>query len=182
MRLRSALLLVALLAAVLAAANHHRQVRRAAPLTTANGSISGLCERVIDGDTIVLAGGEHVRYIGIDTPEAARNGHPAQRMADEATQLNRRLVEGRPVRIALDVRERDRYGRLLGYVYVRDEASGDEVFVNAELVKAGYAQVYTLPPDVRYSELLLELERQAREQGRGLWGKHDAPVAPADQP
>jgi micrococcal nuclease len=122
--------------------------------------------RVVDGDTIQVRLAdrlEKVRYIGVNTPELhGRAGHP-EPGAVEATALNRALVEGRRVRLELDVRERDRYGRLLAYVWVGD------VLVNAELVRRGYAQVMTIPPNVRYQGLFLRLQRDAREAGRGLW-------------
>ena len=87
--------------------------------------------RVIDGDTIIIDGGYRVRYIGIDTPEV----YPVvEAFGIEAWQANRRLVEGREVRLQSDVSETDKYGRLLRYVYV------DNTFVNAELVKQGLAR------------------------------------------
>lgn len=118
--------------------------------------------RVIDGDTIEVryVSGHlgRVRYIGIDTPE--RGDCYARR----ATEENRRLVGGRRVRLVQDVDRRDRYGRLLAYVH----ASG--VFVNAELVKRGFALQLTVPPNVRHAGLFGRLARQAREADRGLWG------------
>ena len=81
----------------------------------------------------------------------------------EATALNRRLVMGKTVRLELDVRERDRYRRLLAYVYVGD------LMVNAELVRLGYAHAMTVPPNVAHASRFVSLERQAREAGRGLW-------------
>jgi len=114
--------------------------------------------RVIDGDTIVLENSEHVRYIGMDTPE---KGRPFYR---EATGENKRLVGGKKVRLEYDVDRTDRYGRTLAYVYVGD------IFVNAELVKNGYAMIYTFPPNVKYYKTFLELQKKAREQKRGLWG------------
>ena len=80
-------------------------------------------------------------------------------------EANRRLVAGRRVRLETDVQARDRYGRLLAYVWVGD------VMVNAELVRQGYAQVMTVPPNVRHQELFVKLQREAREAGRGLWRK-----------
>ena len=77
--------------------------------------------------------------------------------------MNRRLVEGKPARLELDVQRRDQYGRLLAYVWV------DDVMVNAELVRQGYAQVMTVPPNVRYQELFLKLQREARAARRGLF-------------
>jgi micrococcal nuclease len=125
-----------------------------------------MVERVVDGDTIHVRLGarvEKVRYIGINTPEVHHPTKGEEPGGREATEVNRRLVEGKRVRLELDVRERDRYGRLLAYVWVGD------VMVNAELVRLGYAQVMTIPPNVRYQETLLKLQREARDAGRGLW-------------
>ena len=117
--------------------------------------------RVIDGDTIVLENGEKVRYIGIDTPETKHPSKPIAYYGKEATEANRRLVENKTVRLEFDAQERDRYGRLLAYVYV------DTIFVNAKLVKQGYAKVSTYPPNVKYQDIFLKLEREARKEGRG---------------
>jgi len=114
--------------------------------------------RVIDGDTIEIAGGERVRYIGIDTPEV---GEPYYQ---EATEANRNLVEGKRVRLEKDVEDRDEYGRLLRYVWV------NTTMVNAELVRLGYAYSYSHHPNTRYQEYILRVEKEAREQKRGLWG------------
>jgi micrococcal nuclease len=119
--------------------------------------------RVVDGDTIVV-GDERVRLIGIDTPETVKPGTPVQCFGREASAELKRLVEGRRVRLERDVEERDRYGRLLAYVYRGD------VFVNAELVRRGYASVATFPPNVRHVDLFVRLQREARAAGRGLWG------------
>lgn len=122
--------------------------------------------RVVDGDTIVVSLGtrvERVRYIGVNTPEVHHPTRGEEPGGREASAVNRELVEGRTVRLELDVQERDRYRRLLAYVWVGD------VMVNAELVRRGYAQVMTVPPNVRYQALFLKLQREAREAGRGLW-------------
>lgn len=120
-------------------------------------------KRVVDGDTILLANNERVRYIGVDTPESVHPYKAVEYMAKEASSFNKKLVSGKWVRLEFDVERRDKYGRLLAYVYEGD------VFVNAELVKQGYAQVYTFPPNVKYQELFLEYQRQARKNNRGLW-------------
>ena len=135
--------------------------------------------RVIDGDTVELENRERVRLIGIDTPEARYNTkleRDARRtkkdyrtiieMGKAATEFTKRLVDRQKVRIEFDVEKRDRYGRLLAYVYLPDGR-----MLNAELVKEGYAQMYTFPPNVKYSDLFLTLQQEAREQGKGLWGK-----------
>ena len=129
--------------------------------------LEGLVVRVTDGDTIGVRLGdrvETVRYIGINTPELARNGREEQPGASRAHGANRRLVEGRRVRLELDVQARDRYGRLLAYVWVA------ETMVNAELLRLGMAQVMTVPPNVRHRDRFRVLERTARAAGRGLWG------------
>lgn len=119
--------------------------------------------KVIDGDTIKLANGEKVRYIGIDTPETKHPKKAVQYFGKEAYEANKKLVEGKKVRLEFDVQKYDKYGRLLVYVYV------DNIFVNAWLVENGYAYAVTYPPNVKYQELFLRLQREARENGRGLW-------------
>ena len=118
--------------------------------------------RVIDGDTITIEGGYKVRYIGIDAPEIYPQ---VEAFGIEAWQANRKLVEGKEVRLERDISETDRYGRLLRYVYV------DDVLVNAELVRLGLARAKAYPPDTRYQEYLEEMEAEAREAGRGIWAK-----------
>ena len=117
--------------------------------------------RIIDGDTIEIEGGERVRYIGIDTPEVYPS---AEYYGMEAWEKNQELVGGCLVTLESDVSDRDRYGRLLRYVYV------DGVFVNAELVRLGCARAEPYPPDTRHHELLEQLEEEARAAHRGLWG------------
>ena len=134
--------------------------------------------KVIDGDTIQLSNGERVRLVGLDTPESS--GNPKLRrdskrtgqdvkaiieMGKKATEFTKQLVEGRQVRLEFDVQQRDKYARLLAYVYLQDGT-----FVNAQILKAGYAQVMTMPPNVKYQDLFLNLQQEAREQRRGLWG------------
>lgn len=118
--------------------------------------------RVIDGDTIELINGEKVRYIGIDSPERD-NGGDCYYL--EAKRNNENLVLGKMVRLVKDVSERDRYGRLLRYVYM------DSIFVNEFMVKEGFAQASTYPPDVKFQNLFLEAENYARKNNLGLWGE-----------
>ena len=117
-----------------------------------------LVMRVIDGDTVELADGRRVRYLGIDTPESG------EYYAENATTRNKELVEGKTVELQEGRRDQDEYGRLLRYVYV------DGVFVNAELVVQGYATAYIFDPDDRYSQILVQLEQYAKLRERGLWG------------
>ena len=133
--------------------------------------LEGTVLRLVDGDTIhVQVNGhvEKVRYIGVNTPEIHHPRKGEEPGGRDAREVNRRLVEGRSVRLEPDVQQRDRYGRLLAYVWVRRE-DGGEVMVNAELVRLGYAQVMTIPPNVRYTNTFLALQRQARDGHRGLW-------------
>ena len=123
--------------------------------------------RVVDGDTIeVSLDGEEedVRYIGVDTPESVKPGTPVQCYAKRASHFNESLVEGRRVRLVFDAEHRDVYGRLLAYVYVGDR------FVNATLVRRGYARTLTIPPNDRFAARFRHLERDAARAGRGLWG------------
>jgi endonuclease YncB( thermonuclease family) len=131
--------------------------------------------RVVDGDTIVIDrghGDERVRYIGIDTPESVKPNTPVEFMAKEASAANEALLAGRDVVLERDVSDTDQYDRLLRYVWLR-EGDGWE-FVNLELVRRGYAQVATYPPDVRWTDTFLAAQREARKAGVGLWG----PVTP----
>ena len=118
-----------------------------------------LVVQVIDGDTIELQDGSRVRYLGIDTPETDEYYYA------EATAKNRELVDGKIVELQRGKRDRDKYDRLLRYVYV------DGVFVNAELVAQGYAMAYIFDPDERYSQVLVQLEQYAKMKKRGLWGQ-----------
>ena len=135
--------------------------------------------RVIDGDTIeVSMGGElyKVRYIGIDTPETKHPEKPVEWMGQEASTKNEGLVGGKIVELEKDVSETDRYGRLLRYVWVGD------LMVNAELVRLGYAAVSTYPPDVKYQDLFLRLQKEAREAGVGLWAPTPTSLPPTQPP
>ncbi|MDX6662292.1 MAG: micrococcal nuclease [Solirubrobacterales bacterium] len=122
--------------------------------------------RAVDGDTIVVdLGGRHeyVRYIGVDTPETVKPGTPVQCFGPQAHDFNERLVQGRRVRLRLGVERRDRYGRLLAYVY-----SGRR-FVNAELVRRGFARTLAIAPNDRFAERFDRLQAAAGRDGRGLW-------------
>jgi micrococcal nuclease len=138
----------------------------------------GSMVRVVDGDTIVvrLAGREErVRLIGIDTPESVKPGSPVECFGKEASgHLASLLPEGTVVRLKGDVEQRDRYGRLLAYVY-RD---ADGLFVNAVMARDGFAEPLTVPPNVAHTAELATAARSARESGRGLWAACPAPGAP----
>jgi micrococcal nuclease len=129
-------------------------------------STAPMVTRVIDGDTIeVDIDGiiYRVRYIGIDTSELDDERPEFCALAQEATILNRQLVEGETIRLEKDVSETDIYGRLLRYVYV------DDIFVNAELVRQGLAWAKAYEPDTKYQDYLEELEAEARQDKIGIW-------------
>jgi micrococcal nuclease len=139
-------------------------------LVGAKRSDSAHVVRVVDGDTIVVRTGgrdERVRYIGMDTPESVKPGTPVQCFAKAASAANKRLVEGQEVRLVHDAEARDRYGRTLAYVY----RASDGMFVNAELVRRGYAKPLTIPPNVAHAVELRRLASAAHRAGRGLWSR-----------
>lgn len=121
--------------------------------------------RVVDGDTIEIDTGQKVRYIGINTPEIHSPTKGVECFGKEASLKNKELVEGKMVRLEKDISETDKYGRFLRYVYI------DDVFVNDLLVRSGYAQAATFPPDVRFSHDFKESERLARQENLGLWAR-----------
>jgi len=138
------------------------------------GMVAARVVNIVDGDTIdVLLDGRQyrVRYIGVDTPETVHPTRGVEPGGIEASNRNKQLVGGKTVYLERDVSETDRYGRLLRYVWL-DEGT----MVNALLVEEGYAQVATYPPDVRYQERFLELQRQARNARVGLWGRSSGGV------
>jgi len=130
-----------------------------------NASQEFLVTRVIDGDTIEIETGEKVRYIGMDTPETVDPRKPVQCFGEEASAKNKELVLNKKVKLVKDVSETDKYGRLLRFVYLEDGT-----LVNLELVKEGFAQVMTIPPDVAHSDDFVKAAKEAREAKRGLWG------------
>ena len=132
--------------------------------------------RVIDGDTIEIEGGERVRYIGIDTAETVDPRKPVQCFGMEASAKNKELVEGKTARLEKDITDRDKYNRLLRYVYV------DDTFVNLELVKQGFAYSYSYPPDIKYQEQFVKAQQEAREARRGLWNACPATPEPISAP
>jgi micrococcal nuclease len=132
-----------------------------------NGGTETTVAEVVDGDTIRIDGGDLVRLTGIDTPEVAGPYRAEECFGREASRRTTGLLPpGTEIRLTFDVDRRDRYDRLLAYVYrVRDGR-----FMNASLVGDGYANALTIPPNVRYADRFRRLQREAREAGRGLWG------------
>lgn len=126
-------------------------------------------ERVIDGDTILLDGGERIRLIGVDTPETVHPSKPVEYFGKEASAFTRTMAEGKRVRLEYDWQRQDRYGRTLAYVFLEDGQ-----LLNAEIIRQGYGHAYTRFTFQRMEEFRA-LEREARENGRGLWGTPAAP-------
>jgi micrococcal nuclease len=158
-----------LLVVLAAAYGYGRSDRGDGPAAAAPGGAQvGHVVKVVDGDTlrVRLAGGtERVRLIGIDTPETVKPDTPVQCYGRAASAAAHRLLDGRDVRLVPDVESRDRYGRLLAYVYRRP----DMLFVNAELARRGFARQLTIPPNVRHADDFRQLVAEARATGRGLW-------------
>jgi micrococcal nuclease len=122
----------------------------------------GIVKRVVDGDTLVLLGGERVRLVGVDTPELDARDERTASLARAAADFTRGLVERRHVLLELDARHRDRHGRTLAYVFTTDGR-----LLNAELVRRGLARAYAFPY-LRRGDFQ-RLEREAREARRGIW-------------
>jgi len=136
-----------------------------------------LVTRAVDGDTLFLENGKYVRLIGIDTPEMhvsnklyrdARKSNQdvttIQKLGRQAYEITKNLVEGKRVSLEFDAERYDKYHRILAYVYLKDGT-----FLNAEIVKQGYASLMTIPPNVKYADLFTKLYKEARENRRGLW-------------
>ena len=103
------------------------------------------------------------RYSGIDTPETVHPTNRVEYFGKEASEKNGELVEGKTVFLEKDVSEIDKHGRLLRYVWI------DEVVVNAELVRLGYAQAVTYPSDVKYQEYFLQPQKAVQEASHHWW-------------
>ena len=125
--------------------------------------------RVVDGDTFWIDDGSReglkIRLTGVDAPEPRNSGNKLKGyFGSESSVYLAQLLDGRKVRLEYDVSRYDRYGRTLAYVYLEDGT-----FVNADLVKKGYATVMTIPPNVKHAEEFVKLAEKARKQKRGLW-------------
>ncbi len=121
--------------------------------------------RVVDGDTLVLDGNDKIRLIGVNTPESVDPRRPVEYFGKEASAFTRRMAEGRRARLEFGPESRDRYGRSLAYVFL-----DDGTHLNAEIIRQGYSQAYTRFPHPRLEEFRA-YEREARQNGRGLWAE-----------
>jgi micrococcal nuclease len=120
--------------------------------------------RVYDGDTVLLENGTRVRYLGIDTPEIDHEGGRSDFMAEEARDVNRKMVEGKRVRLEYDQEKVDSYGRRLAYLFL---PNGE--MVNAVLVRRGLAHVMSIRPNLKYRDVLVGCQREAMTEGVGIW-------------
>ena len=123
-------------------------------------------QRVVDGDTLVLDDGTRVRLIGVDTPETKHPRKPVERLGPEAAAFTRRHVEGKLVTLQFDRERRDKYRRVLAYVYREDW------FLNEELIRAGFSRAVTrYPYSARMKRVFRAAESEARNARRGLWAE-----------
>lgn len=136
---------------------------------------TGVVTRVVDGDTFVARIGDRdvqIRLIGVDTPETVKPGTPIECFGPEASDFTKSILqEGSRVRLARDIEARDKYGRLLAYVYV----GPDEVFLNRALIEQGFATAYPYPPNTAHADEFNAAERDARAARLGLWGFCEQP-------
>ena len=149
------------------------RAERAAWPDAPEDAVAAKVERVVDGDTFVArvkGRRERVRVIGVDTPESVAPNQPDEPYGEEASDFAKHYLDGETVRLAGDAEPRDRYGRMLAYVWL-----GDGTFWNALLVAEGYAQQLTIPPNVTYERLFRRLVSEARREDRGLWAQERQP-------
>jgi len=134
----------------------------------AGTSVDATVVRVVDGDTAEMelqnGGTEGVRFIGVDTAECREPGQPVECFGKKASRFTTRLLDRERVTLEFGAERRDQYDRLLAYVYLGDR------FVNAELVRLGYARTLEIAPNVDHAERFGRLQQQAANAGRGLWG------------
>ena len=129
------------------------------------GDYSSSVVYIYDGDTIKLANGDKIRYLGIDTPEMNYKNPPPEHFAKDAKEFNESLVAGKTVRLEFDTQKRDKYNRLLAHVYVNN------IHVNARMIEEGYAKILIIPPNTKYADQFLRLQRIAKEQKKGIWSE-----------
>lgn len=145
-------------------------------------------ERVIDGDTMIVSfifddgskyQKERVRFLGVDTPETVHPTKPVQYYGKEASNFTKKSLDGETVWLQTDVGVKDRYDRMLAYVWLKeptereldDEDAIRKYMFNARLLLDGYAQLMTIQPNSRYANIFVHLQREARQEKKGLWGK-----------
>ncbi|MBF0484092.1 MAG: thermonuclease family protein [Candidatus Omnitrophica bacterium] len=193
---KTVMVVVAVVSAFWAKQNFIVQQPAQAP---SNEKIYYAVKRVVDGDTIWLENGEKIRLVGMDTPESKDNNKALRdsyrtgtdvativNLGKKASRFTMNLVErgGNAVRLEYEVESKDKYGRSLAYLFIKVPGAtpqsdpglyfmpdSGEIFLNASIVKSGYASPMTIPPNVKYSHLMVELFRDARNNNRGLWAE-----------
>ncbi|MBN1932734.1 MAG: thermonuclease family protein [Desulfobacterales bacterium] len=121
---------------------------------------------VIDGDTIILSDGRHIRYIGINAPEVEHNEQKAQPYGEAAKQFNKNMVFSEKVHLEFDKDRFDQYGRLLAYIFLKDGS-----LINAKIIAQGYAYFLGRSPNKKYDSLLLQCQRRAMSGHKGIWSR-----------
>lgn len=132
----------------------------------------------VDGDTIwvdIDGKDEKVRFVGVNTPEIAKDGKPAEFMADEAKDFTNSILKNKEIYLEKDISDRDKYDRLLRYIWLEEPSTNPSLSdiekntLNGILVKEGYAYANYYKPDIKYQEYLKELEKSAQENKKGIW-------------
>lgn len=126
--------------------------------------------RVIDGDTFVLSDSQHVRMLGVNCPEVARQNKQPEPFSNQAAQKTKSLIEHKTVKLTFDGRAFDIFGRLLAYVWLTNYKGKDSTFVQAELLKNGLARIRYYTKEKRYYSLFYNLRNTARKKNLGIWG------------
>ena len=142
------------------------------PYTVPYGyTVKGTVARVIDGDTFVMTDSQHVRMLGIDTPELKDKDSFYVFYANRAKELTEDLIDGKRVKLTFDGPTRDMFGRILAYVWLMDISGKDSLFIQAEQLKAGYARIRYYPEDKRYYEIFYNLRGTAMKNNLGIWSR-----------
>jgi len=128
------------------------------------GADTAVVAKVIDGDTVILDDGRHVRYIGINTPETPKPDHKGEPFSRDAEAYNRKLAKGKKVRLEYDRTREDRYGRTLAWLWLEDGT-----LVNEKMIREGYAHCLYDKENNKYFEKLLQSQRKAMREGKGIW-------------
>jgi len=149
---------------------------QAGTFSVVNGSRWVRVGYIYDGDTFKTARGERIRLLGINAPEVTHGSEPGQVMGKAATRALTSLIAGKTVRLTFDRQRRDIYGRTLAQVWLRDGT-----WVDGEMVRRGFAHVYTFTPNLRWAKRLIALERTARKHRLGIWNTRRFSVIPANR-
>jgi micrococcal nuclease len=145
-------------------------------ISTLKGKDGITVKHVIDGDSIILQDIEstNIRYLSINAPEVLTFDSPGDPLSEEAKNLNKKLVEGKGIRLVFDKERFDPYGRTLAYIFV------DDLFVNEELVRKGLARAYIISPNDKYAKRILEAQEEAKRNGIGIWSEIDSIKPPSE--